>query len=62
MSVILFASPFFVRLPFFPSGGWTLPSPPILQPLRLRNFRLHLHNEDLELLLALLAGAGVDIA
>ena len=32
------------------------------QPLRLRNFRFHLHDQHLELLFALLAGMGVDIA
>ena len=34
----------------------------ILQPLRFRNLCLHLHDQCLELLLALLAGVGVDIA
>lgn len=34
----------------------------ILQPLRLRNFRFHLHDKRLQFLLALLAGVGIDIA
>ena len=34
----------------------------ILQPLRLRNFRFHLHDKRLQFLLALLAGVGLDIA
>ena len=34
----------------------------ILQPLRLRNFRFHLLDQRLQLLLALLTGMGVDIA
>ena len=34
----------------------------ILQSLRLRNLRFHLHDQHLQLLLALLAGVGVDIA
>ena len=34
----------------------------VLQPLRFRDLRLHLHNQHLQLLLALLAGVGVDIA
>ena len=33
----------------------------ILQPLRLRNFRFHLHDKRLQFLLALLAGVGIDI-
>ena len=33
----------------------------IFQPLRFRNLCLHLHDQCLELLLALLAGVGVDI-
>ena len=34
----------------------------ILQPLRLRNFRFHLLDQRLQLLLALLTGVSVDIA
>lgn len=34
----------------------------ILQSLRLRNLRFHLHDQHLQLLLALLAGVGIDIA
>ena len=34
----------------------------IHQPLRLRNLRFHLYNQRLQLLLALLAGVGVNIA
>ena len=34
----------------------------IFQPLCFRNLRLHLQNQHLQLLLALLAGVGVDIA
>ena len=34
----------------------------VLQSLRLCNLCLHLHNQHLQLLLALLAGIGVDIA
>lgn len=34
----------------------------ILQPLRFRNFCLHLHDQHLQFPLALLAGMGVDIA
>ena len=32
------------------------------QPLRFRNLCLHLHDQYLQLLLALLAGVGIDIA
>ena len=47
--------------------NWSLQRSPIalaqiLQPLRLRNFRFHLLDQRLQLLLAFLAGMGVDIA
>lgn len=34
----------------------------LFQPLRLCNFRFHLQNQHLQLLFALLAGMGIDIA
>ena len=34
----------------------------VFQPLRFHDLRLHLHDEHLQFLLALLAGVGIDIA
>lgn len=53
MSVIILLS-LFLPLSVFPSGGWSFPSPSF--------FGLHLHDECLQFLLALLTCVGVHIA
>lgn len=60
MHLILF---FCLRLiSFFPFRRPPITFALVLQPLRFRNLRFHLHNQRLQLLFALLAGMGVDIA
>ena len=60
MHLILF---FCLRLiSFLPFRRSPITFAQILQPLRFRNLGLHLHDQHLQLLLALLAGMGVDIA
>ena len=60
MHLILF---FCLRLiSFLPFRRSPITFAQILQPLRFHNLRFHLHDQCLQLLLALLAGMGVDIA
>ncbi len=60
MHLILF---FCLRLiSFLPFRRSPITFAQILQPLRLRDLCLHLHNQYFQLLLTLLAGMGVDIA
>ena len=60
MHLILF---FCLRLiSFLPFRRSPITFAQILQPLRFRNLGLHLHDQHLQLLLALLAGVGIDIA
>ena len=55
---------FLLLSPLTPLLFWrtSITFPLVHQPLRLRNICLHLHDQRLQLLLALLAGTGVDIA
>lgn len=60
MHLILF---FCLRLiSFLPFRRSPITFAQILQPLRFHNLRFHLHDQCLQLLLALLAGMGVDVA
>ena len=60
MHLILF---FCLRLiSFLPFRRSPITFAQILQPLRLRDLCLHLHNQYFQLLLTLLAGMGVDVA
>ena len=58
----LFSLPLLRPLTPLSLWGRSTPFSQILQPLCFRNVGLHLHDELLEFLLALLAGVGVDIA
>ena len=49
-------------LAFLPIRQASIALAQIHQPLRFRNLRFHLHDQHFQLLLALLAGMGIDIA
>ena len=55
--LLLFLRP----LAFLPLQWASIALAQILQPLRLRDLGLHLHDQHFQLLLTLLAGVGVDI-